>query len=512
MARSLYFNTAAKSVKGALVRSETQTTPEQPPEFVLGDNPDLNLYLVDGAGAFDAISGAGGYTVRLGIGPSGGAPTGGTFYLKYGSQTSGTITSGKRYRIEDFNAGDDFANVGGENETGSIFTASGTTPTTWTNASELIEITTDLAYNITAAALETALDLLASITADGGINVTGSSPVWLVTWEDNAVIVPLEAGVENLTPDSVASISEIQAGSTVLQEKQQVRLARNPAAFQDSWGTITDGWNARLDCNTRGFLQLLNGAVAVQTVLELEVTDSGGNRATFAQIPITIRNEVIDEQSMVPSPLADYSTTVEVQNQFVQNRSSLTGLTGGGATNLDGIATVSATVGWLVALDVSNVLSLYRLESGTDAESSPDIIRPDDYAATTNEKIWRRLSIELAGAATYEAIATFSAAGDDSITMPSASVSHSVIADAGAGAGGYTRTQTVPIANRSAGDIVHYRCTLAASANPTVEIRNATSGGTLLTTFTGDAGGASVAVASYVYTGSAWVELDATYI
>lgn len=35
-------------------------------------------------------------------------------------------------------------------------------------------------------------------------------------------------------------------------------------------------------------------------------------------------------------------------------------------------------------------MSYYKLQYGTDAESSPDIIRPDDYATTTNERIWVR--------------------------------------------------------------------------------------------------------------------------
>lgn len=41
--------------------------------------------------------------------------------------------------------------------------------------------------------------------------------------------------------------------------------------------------------------------------------------------------------------------------------------------------------------DTSNgdVLRVYELVSGTDAESSPVVIRPDDYATTTNEKVWK---------------------------------------------------------------------------------------------------------------------------
>jgi hypothetical protein len=64
------------------------------------------------------------------------------------------------------------------------------------------------------------------------------------------------------------------------------------------------------------------------------------------------------------------------------------------ALNLDAIPTlqVAVTPTLIVQLFVSSMLSFYRLRAGTDAESSPSIIRPDDYAAATNEKVW-----ELAG-------------------------------------------------------------------------------------------------------------------
>lgn len=37
----------------------------------------------------------------------------------------------------------------------------------------------------------------------------------------------------------------------------------------------------------------------------------------------------------------------------------------------------------------SNILRIYELVSGTDAESSPDIIRPTDYDGTSNQKVWK---------------------------------------------------------------------------------------------------------------------------
>ena len=60
-----------------------------------------------------------------------------TISLRHTELTDGLLVVGNQYKIEDFNAGDDFTNVGGSNASGVIFTATGTTPTTWTNSSIL---------------------------------------------------------------------------------------------------------------------------------------------------------------------------------------------------------------------------------------------------------------------------------------------------------------------------------------------------------------------------------------
>jgi len=55
--------------------------------------------------------------------------------------TSGTLTIGKRYRLKDWITADDFTNVGAaSNADGVEFTATGTTPTTWTNSSVVVQI------------------------------------------------------------------------------------------------------------------------------------------------------------------------------------------------------------------------------------------------------------------------------------------------------------------------------------------------------------------------------------
>lgn len=57
------------------------------------------------------------------------------------SQTSGVLIVGHSYTIKTYVAGDDFVNVGGTNVTGNTFTASGTTPTNYTNGSTLVDNT-----------------------------------------------------------------------------------------------------------------------------------------------------------------------------------------------------------------------------------------------------------------------------------------------------------------------------------------------------------------------------------
>lgn len=60
-------------------------------------------------------------------------------------------------------------------------------------------------------------------------------------------------------------------------------------------------------------------------------------------------------------------------------------------TTLDAVTTTDKAAGEFVALvGIGTEVNPYALVAGTDAESSPDVIRPDDYATTTNEKVWKR--------------------------------------------------------------------------------------------------------------------------
>jgi len=70
-----------------------------------------------------------------------------------GTQTSGTLVIGQHYKITNYISGDDFSNIattleGTVNTTGYTFTATGTTPTTWTNGSTVQRVGMPGAYYI----------------------------------------------------------------------------------------------------------------------------------------------------------------------------------------------------------------------------------------------------------------------------------------------------------------------------------------------------------------------------
>lgn len=113
---------------------------------------------------------------------------------------------------------------------------------------------------------------------------------------------------------------------------------------------------------------------------------------------------------------------------------AIVGLTGGGATKLDGLTvTTTHDIGRFEIVDVSGVAYGMELIAGTDAESSPTTVRPDNYGATnpdgsTNNLTWK-----------FRPAATMSAAVLDATTGGSGSPDETKVALYGNG-GEFTAT------------------------------------------------------------------------
>lgn len=247
MAIQLFVNIQASSVANGLVRSLTDLTPIPFPELVIGDFRDYDLFLVDGNGGYASFSGSGAYTLFVAIGQCG-FPTGGTFTVTFGANT-----------------------------------------------------TAALAWNISPAALQTALQGLASIGA-GNISVVGTAGQYytltFIGSKGGATQAEVTLDTTNLIPISNADVSTIVAGSAGVNCVQLVNFATNPLSYADDWSPITNGWHGTLSTRTLELIEAFSAANGnLSEVFQVTVADPAGNRRTYVKKPVSILCTTINPES-----------------------------------------------------------------------------------------------------------------------------------------------------------------------------------------------------------------------
>lgn len=156
-----------------------------------------------------------------------------------------------------------------------------------------------------------------------------------------------------------------------------------------------------LDFNTTEINNLLNRGdshdnndIASLLLAGYEITFKNGAaakpRSSVKQVTATIHHDIIYGDEGTPTNAGDpdeYALTVDT----IKFLKDVVGPTGDGATKLDGVLTASLSAGFAVEFiddSASSIHRVYELVAATTAESSPDVIRPGDYAASTNEKVW----------------------------------------------------------------------------------------------------------------------------
>ena len=160
-----------------------------------------------------------------------------------------------------------------------------------------------------------------------------------------------------------------------------------------------DTYTGSLDLNTTAINTLLNASDADDTndvasielaLFEMTFKTATGepDRSSINDITTTIKHSVLSGTEGTPTNAGDPTLYAQILNT-IQYLPSVTGMTGGTASDLDAIATVSTAVGGAyVLIDAATGRArTYELISGTTAENSPTTIRPDDYSGT-NEKVY----------------------------------------------------------------------------------------------------------------------------
>jgi len=162
-------------------------------------------------------------------------------------------------------------------------------------------------------------------------------------------------------------------------------------------GPDSDGYyTGYLDTNTVTINSLLGSGnspttsddVASVTLMGELVRTVSSKEVSCKLLTVTVYNDVCKGSEGTPTT----GTPAYVHaDKVLAHLYEYTSLTGGTGVDLDSEATLTRNVGRLVCVYISSTACLlyYRLTSGTNAESVPWVIRPDDYAASTNEKVWK---------------------------------------------------------------------------------------------------------------------------
>lgn len=246
MGISIYANIDAVSLTTARVQSANDLRPKNFKQLAAGDRTVVDVFLTGQDGLLNIQDYP---TRRLGIGELNARPTGGTWDL--GAQTG-------------------------------------------------------LAYDIGAAALETAIE-----AETAACTVTQlSSFVFKAHFDANGSQTLPTVDASGLTPSSSVSIQKLVTGDASTREEWLIRIFKNPIALIDSsWSDISgNGIRGSLSLGTEGIYDLLADQDSVESTIELELTDADGDVQTIFQVPITITGEVIGEGVTGVAEFESYAT------------------------------------------------------------------------------------------------------------------------------------------------------------------------------------------------------------
>lgn len=159
-------------------------------------------------------------------------------------------------------------------------------------------------------------------------------------------------------------------------------------------GAATGNYTGTVILHTDNLTDAFETATVLSIAASVEVHWWATGEASSPAISDNVVLSQIARPAVEPEP-----ASVEVLDggeEWLEQRAPLwkpaiIGLTGGGATKLDGLTT-SGKADLFVILRISSELQDWILTAGTTAEDADNgIVRPDDYAATTNEQVWKRL-------------------------------------------------------------------------------------------------------------------------
>jgi hypothetical protein len=154
----------------------------------------------------------------------------------------------------------------------------------------------------TAEDLASALNAIPSIVANGGVNVTGAWPSFLIAYREVGVVTAFTVSAALLTPNATAEKTVLTTGTISVRELVRLTLRTTPILQTTTFSVITPptgalwaGWSGRLPLTgavatawiqSRGVL--IGDYLQASTLLTVEVID-GSNATALYQSAVVIR-------------------------------------------------------------------------------------------------------------------------------------------------------------------------------------------------------------------------------
>jgi len=311
------------------------------PYFFYGDTKTVELYLRQTVnGTNQLITWPASPSIKVSIGPIDDAPTAGTFTMTYGGNT-----------------------------------------------------TTALAYNITAAAMQTALNLLASITSAGGVVVTKVGDNYSIAFNATGDRTAFTANTGGLFPLSTAVISVVQDGTGSVPEIVIFHARQSSVVNATSWTSVGTG-TATIGTLSAWATSGLDGSVTYSITIDERIVDgtftltydADNNDYSFISSPIEFGASALDiynaigltglvngKPAVSVSKISDYYYTVTIRYEPDATLS----IGAGGLINATGYKGVLAinTPGSLVLLDGNELVETYLAVQITESSAPQTVLQ-----------------------------------------------------------------------------------------------------------------------------------------
>ena len=346
MAITHYIDSTASEIARARIKSLTNRVPEAFPVLVYGDTRPHNFVFWNGQTAtVESYSGNASYSLRVTLGQVQEGPKEGTYDVTCGSTESVPAL--------------------GDAET-----------------------------------LQDALNLLTTITSEGGVTVSGTFPNFLVTWNTVGVKTAFTVDSALLIPQTSISLVTMQTGSASVCNQVAVILRQAAISSQTSWTTISspaNGWTGTITTNTSGALQLLNtqgqqvgNVLEVSTLLTAEVLDASNIPVSYYQTPVILRAKNLDPNGTVSPGTPTYTLGDILYGNSLGGLSKLPGSTSVTlkVLSMTGDGTNAAAPAW-VDPDTQGVASITGTANQITASASTGAVTlsldgPHDFTSLTS--------------------------------------------------------------------------------------------------------------------------------